>query len=101
MIKFKTTFNHLSIIEVEIDRETKKFVVFKDGKRESKVGDYEIYHNKWEEAYLYLKKREEKSLALSQLYVAQAEERLKELANLKILVDSVNAAKTSNHGEDL
>jgi len=52
MIKYRVRFNRIERVNVE--RETEKFVVLPDGKREAKRTDRSNWFDSWEEAKWFL-----------------------------------------------
>lgn len=65
MIKYKTSFTFEVIEEIEITKETEKFHVLKNGRREAKNTDWYTTHNTIEEAKQSMIDRNEKELEIA------------------------------------
>ena len=84
MIKYKTKFNEIEAIEVL--RETEKQVVRLVGKterRESKVCDWYMWHDTWEDAHAFLIAEAENEINSLRLQLDQAKGTLGQIKGMK------------------
>jgi hypothetical protein len=61
MIKYKVTWTG-KILQEEVERETEKFVVLKNGNREGKSTAWESWFDSWEDAHLFLVENAQKKV---------------------------------------
>ena len=86
MIKYKTGGWKTLIEQVEVLRETKKCVFLNSYRGESRVNknsSYENYFDTWQEAYDYIHRQAINALSMKKTALTKAEEKLKEIENLK------------------
>lgn len=84
MIKYKTKFNKIEAIEVL--RETEKQVVRLVGeteRRESKVCDWYVWHDTWEDAHAFLIAEAENEINSLRLRLEQAKGTLGQIQGMK------------------
>ncbi len=84
IIKYKTGWTKTtSIDKVSITRETPKFVVFSDGKREAKTSEWIRYHNSYEEAKQFLINRTQGTIDTLEYKIKTAKALLLEIEKLE------------------
>jgi hypothetical protein len=81
MIKYKTGSWRDLIVEVEVERETDKFVVI-EGRREVKRSPYGGFFDTWEDAYSYIELLARNRIEHCQKALIEAQEKLAKIEGL-------------------
>lgn len=79
IIKWRTRAGWLEIIRVEVERETEQ-CVWINGRRNSKITDWECFHDSWDAAHQHLMSAAETEVAAARL---RLNARVGHLGNIK------------------
>ena len=80
MIKYRTRFEKIE--EIEIERETDKQLVFKNGRKEYKFSSWSNYHDTWDDAHKFLIEIEEKRVDSLRLQLERAKGKLGQIKGM-------------------
>jgi hypothetical protein len=86
MIKYRTAFGQIT--EIEVEKETEKFVILKQAgmtgkpRREAKRSDWQNYHDSWEDAKTFLINEAKQKVSMAESVLLKAKNHLQNMEAL-------------------